>query len=70
MNLKLLANVIKNSGMKYEYIASEIGIDRVTLYNKCQGYSEFKVSEINSISEILNLSVAEKMNIFLNDKLN
>lgn len=70
MNLKLLANVIKSSGMKYEYIASEIGIDRVTLYNKCQGNSEFKVSEINSISEILNLSVAEKMNIFFNDKLN
>lgn len=70
MNYKLLKEVIENSGRKLESIASVIGIDRVTLYNKINGLTEFKVSEINSFCDTLNLDAKTKMLIFFNDELN
>lgn len=70
MNYELLKKVIEDSGRKLESIASVIGIDRVTLYNKINGLTEFKVSEINSFCDTLNLDAKTKMLIFFNDELN
>lgn len=70
MNYELLKKVIEDSGRKLESIASVIGIDRVTLYNKINGLTEFKVSEINSFCDTLHLDAKTKMLIFFNDKLN
>ena len=70
MNYKLLKKIIKDSGRKLESIALAIGVDRVTLYNKINGFTEFKVSEINSLCETLNIDAKTKMLIFFNDELN
>lgn len=70
MNYKLLKEVINDSGRKLESIASVIGIDRASLYNKLNGITEFKVSEINSLCDTLHLDAKTKMLIFFNDELN
>ena len=63
MNTKL-DKVICESGLKLEAIARKMGINRVSLWNKIQGRTEFKASEITSLSQILNLSAEQRDDIF------
>lgn len=63
MNTKL-DNVIYESGLKLEAIARKMEINRVSLWNKIQGRTEFKASEITSLSKILNLSAEQRDDIF------
>ena len=64
LNEKLLRLKIEDSGITYTAIAKKIGITREGLYKKLSGDSEFKASEIVKISNILNLTVAERNRIF------
>ena len=66
LNEKLLRLKIEDSGITYTAIAKKIGITREGLYKKLSGDSEFKASEIVKISNILNLTVAERNRIFFN----
>ena len=59
-----LDKVIYESGLKLEAIARRMGINRVSLWNKIQGRTEFKASEIKSLSQILSLSAEQRDNIF------
>ena len=68
MNHELLRDVIKRSGKKYEALAKECNMDRGTLYNKCYGLTEFKLSEIDALSKALHLTVEQKILIFLTKK--
>ena len=61
---KKLHNAIYESGLKLEAIARRMGINRVSLWNKIQGRTEFKASEITSLSKILNLSAEQRDDIF------
>ena len=63
MNIKL-DNAICESGLKLEAIARKMEINRVSLWNKIQGRTEFKASEITSLSKILNLSAEQRDDIF------
>ena len=63
MNTKL-DKAIYESGLKLEAVASKMGINRVSLWNKIQGRTEFKASEITSLSKILNLSAEQRDDIF------
>ena len=63
MNTKL-DSAIYESGLKLEAIAKKMGINRVSLWNKIQGRTEFKVSEITSLAKILNLSAEQRDDIF------
>ena len=63
MNTKL-DSAIYESGLKLEAIANKMGINRVSLWNKIQGRTEFKVSEITSLAKILNLSAEQRDDIF------
>ena len=63
MNTKL-DNAIYESGLKLEAIARKMEINRVSLWNKIQGRTEFKASEITSLSKILNLSAEQRDDIF------
>ena len=63
MNTKL-DKVIYESGLKLEAIARKMEINRVSLWNKIQGRTEFKASEITSLAKILNLSAEQRDDIF------
>lgn len=63
MNTKL-DSAIYESGLKLEAVASKMGINRVSLWNKIQGRTEFKASEITSLAKILNLSAEQRDDIF------
>ena len=61
---KLLLSIIDKNGLKLKFISDKLGITQQALYNKVNGKSEFKVSEMNKLCEVLNLSNKEKKDIF------
>lgn len=65
INTKLLEKKISDSGMTMVSLAEKTGILRESLYNKLKGNTEFKASEISSLSKVLRLSTRERDAIFL-----
>ena len=63
-NLKLLNDIIDNSGLKKSYIARFLGITKASLYNKLSGKTEFSVSEANKLRILLHLSDRDMNDIF------
>ena len=61
---ELLEEVIKDSGIKKRAIAQKLKISEHGLSNKINNISEFKVSEVLLLEEILNLSVPQTRLIF------
>lgn len=53
MNLK---EKISKSGLTVTWVARKLGISREGLHKKLRGNSEFKASEIATMSKILNLT--------------
>ena len=64
INTKLLEKNISDSGMTMVSLAEKTGILRESLYNKLKGNTEFKASEISSLSKVLRLSTRERDAIF------
>ena len=64
MNEELFEQKVKESGLKYSFIAQKLGITEFGLIKKRQGKIPFKVSEINIITEILHLTASERDTIF------
>lgn len=64
INTKLLEKKISDSGMTMVSLAEKTGILRESLYNKLKGNTEFKASEISSLSKVLRLSTRERDAIF------
>ena len=60
MDLKNLNNKIDEINIPITTIAEKIGISRQSLYLKLNGLRDFKVSEINSLCDILRLTNEEK----------
>ncbi len=60
----MLKQKIEDSGLTFAFLSKHLNIDRATLYNKVNGITEFKASEIAIISKLLNLSVEERDRIF------
>lgn len=67
MDYQLLNERIKDSGMTMVAIAAKSGMLRETLYNRLNGKTEFKASEILRISYVLNLSEADRNKIFFTE---
>ena len=63
-NTKLLEKKISDSCMTMVSLAEKTGILRESLYNKLKGNTEFKASEISSLSKVLRLSTRERDAIF------
>lgn len=59
-----LVNIIKTKGLKRGYVASKLCIDRSTLWKKLTNQSEFTANEIAALSELLELSRADRDGIF------
>lgn len=63
-NSVLLRQKIDQSGYKLKFIAKKLGISYQALLNKLTGKSEFRISEIQALRELLNLTNAEAEAIF------
>lgn len=61
---KELRRRIEESGLKYGFIAQQLGISRYTLQMKIDNDSEFRVSEVDKLAWILGLTLIEKDAIF------
>jgi len=70
INTKLLEKKISDSGMTMVSLAEKTGILRESLYNKLKGNTEFKASEISSLSKVLRLSTRERDAIFFDSQVN
>lgn len=65
-----LQKKIKEQGITFSFLAMKIGITREALYKKIRNESEFKASEIVTITKLLDLSDIERNEIFFNCMLN
>lgn len=59
-----LREAIRNKGLKYTFIAAQLGISTYALQLKIDNHNEFKVSEVNKLVELLALKVKERDIIF------
>lgn len=64
-DIELLRRKIDDSGMTVTSIAKKSGIVRETLYNRINNKGDFTASEIVSLTNVLNLTKAERDKIFL-----
>lgn len=64
MNMELLQLKIKESGLKQYSVASQTGISPQILCNRLKKPENWKVREIRTISEVLNLTESERAEIF------
>lgn len=68
-NTKLLGEVIEDRGLKLGYIAEQLGLSSQGFRKKIKNESEFKVSEVASLKEILSLTEAEVQQIFFDSNV-
>lgn len=64
MKLDMLNNAIEASGLKKKAIAEFMGITPHSLKLKLSGEREFRLSEVDRLSQVLYLSVGDIMAIF------
>lgn len=60
----LLREKMDQSGYKLRFIAEKVGLTYQGLLNKLNNIREFKASEIKALSDLLNLTEAERTAIF------
>ena len=63
-NTLMLEKIIDDSGLKRNFIATQMGITSYTLSLKINNKKEFKASEIDRLCAILEIDVASRMQIF------
>ena len=68
-NKNLLEKHIENSGYKKSFIAKKLGITSYGFMLKVNNKSEFKASEIETLCTLLNIGIAERMDIFFVQKV-
>lgn len=70
VDIELLKDKIKKSGLTVKDIAKMSGMLRETLYNRFKNHNDFKASEIMRLTKILKLTKKERDDIFLQMTLN
>lgn len=65
-DMTMLRKKIKDSGITVTAVADKLGVSRETLYNRMDGKSEFKASEIACLTDMLRLKKDEQDSIFFN----
>lgn len=63
-NSQMLVDKIRECGFTHTKVAKELNITRQGLWKKIWNHSEFKQSEIEALSRLLNLSVSMEKSIF------
>lgn len=69
MNIIELKVKLMRSNMSVEDLAQRMGINKVTLYRKIKGKSQFDLNEIKEVAAILNLTQNEIFSIFFTSQL-
>lgn len=69
IDTELLAKAIDASGIKSSHFADTLGISRQSFNNKCRGKSQFKLSEVYVMGDLLKLSNEKKDEIFFPKKV-
>lgn len=64
VDVKLFQEEMRKSGYIIETLAAELKLSRTGLFNKIHNKSEFKASEIATISALFKLTKAKKDSIF------
>lgn len=54
-NVKLLEQLIQQSGLKKGFVADKIGVSRTTFYAQLKGKAEFKASQIRALCDVLDI---------------
>lgn len=71
VNTVMLNQKIKESGLKKEYIADQMGITRTGFYKKATNGSEFTVKEVDILCKLLSITkLTEKESIFFAKEVN
>ena len=63
-NGKLLKEIAKAKQITLQQLAEALGLTRQGLSKKIENRSEFRVSEVSKLSELLGLSEQQKQEIF------
>lgn len=69
VNIIELKVKLMRSNMSVEDLAQRMGINKVTLYRKIKGESQFDLNEIKEVAAILNLTQNEIFSIFFTSQL-
>ena len=64
VQVQLLDEAIKKSGLRTDYLAENLGITRVNFSNKKNGHQDFRTSEIFVLCTLLKLTDEERDAIF------
>lgn len=64
-----LMEAIDNSGLKKNAIAEKLGLTPYGFMRKVNGFNDFKVSEMETLCEILGLKAAQRQRIFFKKKV-
>lgn len=70
MNCPELRASIARAGITNRKLAEHLGLSEQAFYNKIQGDTEFKGSEIKGLAKILNLSMKDVNTIFFDRDVN
>ena len=68
MNNKAIKALIESKGIKKRKLAEFLGISPQTLYNKLNGTSDFLISELEMLGDILHLSNEELIEVFFTSR--
>lgn len=69
VNTEMLNGLIDSSGLKREYIAKRIGISRQALYSKINNDTDFTISEVVILCDVLGIKkLSERNAIFFMGK--
>lgn len=63
-NTELLRAEIQKAGLKYKYIAEQLGLTPYGLQKKVENVTEFKASEISTLSKLLHFDDSKMKAIF------
>lgn len=69
-NAALLIQQIEKRGLKKSFIAEQMGISTMSLRNKISGLTEFKISEVLRMQDLLGLNDDQTRDIFLSNNVN
>lgn len=64
MDLELLQDTVRKSGLKKEWLCRQMGMSYPTLHRRMTGETPFSASEIEMFSRVLKLSENKKKAIF------
>lgn len=70
MNQREFRGAVAKSGISNRELAGKLNLSEQALYNKVNGKSEFKNSEIKALASILALSMMEVNDIFFDASVN